>query len=315
MIFELTDTLAESILFSMEDQEVKWMVSAEKGVVVPVDAASRAGEQYQFVSKGAGIDDENFYALPEWTSGDGYELLESFTDNLHAPLARAELKQVLVSGRGVFKNFKNVLKAYPEVERKFHFFKDSQMKSRLMEWYNDLRESWGLEKLETSDIEDVDDLVQDDFVFRQYDSVKDKDDIAKGAGLVAEEYERQFAGEVGNAVAELWLRQSAYCNADEKCGFICRTQSDEFTGCVLVSFCPSSAKKTVTLTDFFVLQNYRGLGIGKELFSECLASLKKRGIQWVLTATMIIPESIEPLLTRSGFEKIGSGFVADLCKE
>lgn len=315
MIFELTDALTESILFSMEDQDLKWMVYAEKGIVVPVSAAARMSEQYKLVPEAAEIDDENFYELPEWTSGDGYELLETFTDNLHAPLARAELKQVLVSGRGVFKNFKNVLKAYPEVERKFHFYKDAQMKSRLMDWYNDLRESWGLEKLETSDIEEFDDLVQNDFVFRQYDSVKDKNDIAFGAGKVAEEYKQQFDGEVGNAVAELWLRQSAYCNADEKYGFVCRTQSDEFTGCVLVSLCPSSAKKTVTLTDFFVSQNYRGLGIGKELFSECLSGLKKRGIQWVITANMIIPETLEPLLTRSGFEKIGSGFVADLCKE
>jgi len=302
MVFELTDSLTENILFSMEDQEKKWMVDAEKETVVPM--------QENFCT-----DEEKYYALPEWTSGDGFKLLEDFTGGLHSPLARAELKQVLVSGRGVFKNFKNILKAYPEVERKFHFYKDSQMKARLMEWYNDLRESWGLEKLETSDVEEVDDLVQNDFVIRQYDSVKDKNDVAEGAGFVAEEYRQQFGGEVGNAVAELWLRQSAYCDAGCKYGFVCHTQSDEFTGCVLVSLCPSSAKKTVLITDFFVHQNYRGLGIGKELFLECLAGLRKRGVQWVVTANTIIPEAMEPLLTQQGFEKVGSGFVADLSKE
>src|SRR5574344_382106 len=273
----------------------------------------RTAAEYGAVPANAKIDDDKFYALPEWTSGDGYALLESFTNTLYSPLARAELKQVLVSGRGVFKNFKNVLKAYPEVERKWHFYKDSKMRARLMDWYNELRESWGLEKLEQTDVEEVGDLVQNDVMFREYDSAKDRNDIALGVSFVADEYKRQFAGEVGDAVAELWRRASTYDEA-AKYGFVCRTQSDEFAGCILVSNCPSSAKKTVTLTDFFVVQNCRGLGIGKELLSKCLAGLRRRGFQWFLIANTIIPQTMEPLLTQSGFEKLGSGFVADLCR-
>lgn len=315
MVFDLTDALADSILFSMEDQDCSWMVDAKNGVVIPQDVSFRNSAEYSSVPISAHIDDENYYALPEWNSGDGYSLLEDFTNDLHAPLARAELKQVLVSGRGVFRNFKNVLKAYPDVERKWHFFKDDRMRERLMDWYNELRESWGLEKLEKSDVEEMDDLVKDDFMFCEYDSLKDRNDIAHGAALLAEEYKRQFNGEVGDAIATLWQRSSACCEADAKFGFVCRTQSDEFAGCALVARCPSSAKKTVTLTDFFVVQNYRGLGIGKELFSRCLVDLKNRGFQWVLVAGTVIPESMEPLLTQSGFVKIGSGFVADVCKE
>ena len=82
-----------------------------------------------------------------------------------------------------------------------------------------------------------------------------------------------------------------------------------------ISLCPANARKTVCITDFFVLQNYRGLGIGRELFSTCLESLKKHGIQWVLIANTIIPETMEPLLIQFGFKKLGSGFVADLCTE
>lgn len=313
MIFDLTDSLANAILFSMEDQDCSWMVDAEHGTVVPKDAQQRTAAEYGAVPANAKIDDDKFYALPEWTSGDGYALLESFTNTLYSPLARAELKQVLVSGRGVFKNFKNVLKAYPEVERKWHFYKDSKMRARLMDWYNELRESWGLEKLEQTDVEEVGDLVQNDFMFREYDSAKDRNDIALGVSFVADEYKRQFAGEVGDAVAELWRRASTYDEA-AKYGFVCRTQSDEFAGCILVSNCPSSAKKTVTLTDFFVVQNCRGLGIGKELLSKCLAGLRRRGFQWFLIANTIIPQTMEPLLTQSGFEKLGSGFVADLCR-
>lgn len=301
MIFNLTDDLADSILHSMEDQTCRWMVDAENNSLVPEQNC---------------IDEEKFYSLPEWTSSDGFELLESFTNKLHSPLARTELKDVLVSGRGVFRNFKNVLKAYPEVERKFHFYKDDVMKKRLTEWYNSLRESWGLEKLESvSDMEEMDELVQNDFVFREYDSNLDWNDITLAEGLLLEEIKKQYYGEIGDAFAELWKIFSSYDEPFSKHGFVCRTQTEEFTGCILTSLCPKNAKKTVCITDFFVLQNYRGLGIGRELFSACLESLKKNGIQWVLIANTIIPESMEPLLIQLGFKKLGSGFMADLCTE
>lgn len=301
MIFELTDSLEHDILFSMEDQETRRAVDAAGGMLVPADSVA--------------VDEENYYALPEWTSGDGYTLLKDFTNNLYTPLAREDLKRVLIGGRGVFRNFKNVLKSYPAVERRWHYYKDACMKKRLMEWYNTLRESWGFERLAVLDgeeLEETEELVQDDFIFRAYDSVKDRDDIARGVVTVAEEYRTQFPCEVGDAVAYMWQEQSAHAAAEQKYGFVCRSQSDEFTGCIMVSFCPSSARKTVALTDFFVLQNYRGLGIGKELLSECLAGLKGRGVQWVLITNTIVPDSMESLLSQWGFKKLGSGFLADL---
>ena len=122
-------------------------------------------------------------------------------------------------------------------------------------------------------------------------------------------------GELGNALAEVWKMLSSYGEPSSKYGFVCHSQTEEFTGCILTSLCPANARKTVCITDFFVLQNYRGLGIGRELFSTCLESLKKHGIQWVLIANTIIPESMEPLLIQLGFKKLGSGFMADLCTE
>jgi len=317
MVFELSDSLIDDILFSMEDQNCKRMVSAKNCIVVPQDSLLWDSELKDKLPENACVDDDNFYELPVWSSGDGYELLDSFTEGLHSPFARAELKNVLVSGRGVFRNFKDVLKSYPEVERKFHFYKDSKMKMRVIEWYNGLRESWGLEKLDalnTDDVEEVDELVQNDFVFSQYDSVKDRNDVESTAGFLAEEYKKQFAGEIGDAVAEMVNRLSSFSSSEDKYGFVCHNLDEEFTGCVLVSSCPSYSKRTVTLTDFFVLQNYRGLGIGKELFSRCLAGLRSCGVQWILIANTIIPKTMVPLLNQYGFEKIGSGFVADLCK-
>ncbi len=297
MVFELTDPLAEELIHAMENQDELYVLDAESGCVVP--AAEKEA------------DEENIYTLPSWSSEDGYKMLETFVSELHAPLARAELKEVLVSGRGVFRNFKNVLKSYPEVDRKFHFYKEKEMRARLYDWYNALRESWGLEKLE-QEADEVGDLVHEDFVFRGYDPVQDKDCVALGASAVAEEFKTMWPGEVGQAVSVLWHRQCEYGSPAGVNGFVCRTLSDEFTGCILVSPCPSSAKKTVIVTSYFVLQNYRGLGIGGELISTCLSHLRERGIQWVIIADSIIPKTLEPLLTRMGFEQTGFGFAADL---
>ena len=59
-------------------------------------------------------------------------------------------------------------------------------------------------------------------------------------------------------------------------------------------------------------EKYRGLGIGRKLFEQSLAELKKRRFKWVLIANTIIPETITPLLLCSGFKPIGSGYIADL---
>lgn len=305
MIFELTDSLVSDILFAMEDQTNTSFVDAQTASLVSKDSALNSG----------GPDSERFYALPEWTSGDGYALLVSFTENLHSPLAHTELKNVLDSGRGVFRNFKDVLKAYPQIERKWHFYKNKCMKKRIAEWYAFLRESWGLEALSSSSedfLEETDELLQSDFTFNSYSSVRDNEDVERGKILVAEEFKTQYEGELGNAAAFLWQQVSALAAPENKMGFVCRTQSEEFAGCVLAAFCPSQAKKTVVLTDCFVLHDYRGLGIGRELFSQSLALLKQNGIQWVLLGNSIIPQEMEPLLDRLGFKRSGSCYMADL---
>ena len=48
------------------------------------------------------------------------------------------------------------------------------------------------------------------------------------------------------------------------------------------------------------------------LLSQSLELLRKRKIQWVIIANVIIPDSMIPLLNRSGFKKIGSGYIARL---
>ncbi|MBD5427180.1 MAG: GNAT family N-acetyltransferase [Treponema sp.] len=297
MVFDLTDSIAQRIAFAMENQEADFVLDARSGSVVPAEEKS--------------ADEETVYTLPSWDSHDGYRVLESFVSGLHAQKAKQELKNVLIAGRGVFRNFKAVIKQYPEVERKWHFYKEKQMRFRLMEWYNALRESWGLEVL-SEDFDDSDDLIEEDFVFRAYNPVQDKDCVALGADAVFAEYEKSAEGELGQAFAELFAR-SDFGTTEDTYGFVCRTLTDDFAGCLMVSPFPSCAKKTVIMTRFFVNQNYRGLGIARALLSFCLSQLREHGVRWFIMVR--VPQILEPTLIRFGFEKNDAGFVADLNKE
>ena len=66
------------------------------------------------------------------------------------------------------------------------------------------------------------------------------------------------------------------------------------------------------LTSLFVPASFRGLGIGTELISMCLSQLKKLGKTWLILPQMFIPDFLEPLLLRTGFEKIESGYAVKL---
>ena len=274
MVFDLTDSLAEAVLFAMENQEHDFVLDAASGMVISADEKS--------------ADEETVYTLPDWDSHDGYELLESFVSGLHAPQAKADLRNVLIAGRGVFRNFKNVIRQYPEVERKWHFYKAKQMRLRLMEWYNALRESWGLEAL-SDEIEEFDDLIEEDFVFRAYNPAQDKDCVALGADAVFTEFEKSAEGELGQAFAAMW--RDSFAQGRDESGFVCRTLSDDFAGCLLISPFPSCATKTVQVTALFVNQNYRGLGIARALLLFCMTHVRERGIRWIIITR--IPQILE----------------------
>ena len=304
MVFELTESLIDDIIFSMEDQNSEFVFDSKSASLVPLDCLL-VSEQDELG------ENENIYPLPEWTSDKGFEIMERFAENVRVPKVREELQRVLANGRGVFRNFKNVLKEYPHIEKRFHNFKKSEMRAVVVEWYNSLRESWGLEKL-NQDFEEYNELTQEDFEFHPYNHQKDNDCVVSEANKVAEEIKAVFGGNMAKAIAHFWLRKFNYESPADIDGIICRTLSEEFAGCLLFSKCESFAKNVVALTAVFVNQNYRGLGITRELFSRGISYLKKSGIQSFIIVDSVIPDYLEPLLTRCGFEKKGSAYTLEL---
>jgi GNAT superfamily N-acetyltransferase len=307
MAFELTKSVIDDIIFSMEDQNSEFVFDAESACIVPLDSLDE--DEVNELQE-----NENVYPLPEWSSDDGFKIMEEFAESVRVPKIQRELQQVLANGRGVFRNFKNVLKLYPHIEKRFHAFKEAKMRSVVVDWYNSLRESWGLEKL-NQDFDDYDDLIQQDFEFIPYNQTKDYDCILAEAKKIAEEIKEDFTGEAAKAIAHFWLRRFELESGDSKqlpfLGIVARTTAEDFAGLLLFSDCSSFAKKVVALTAIFVNQNFRGLGIARELFSRGISYLKSSGIQSIIIADSALPDFLEPLIARCGFEKKGSFYVLE----
>lgn len=292
MVFPLTGSLFADILNALENQEQSFLIDAESRTLVHADGITSDGIRY--------------YSLPEWDSAAGFALRTEFADKLRAPLAKEELQRVLHSGRGVFKSFKNVLKEFPQVEKLWHLYKNKSMQRFIGSWYNSLREIWGLEQLELEP-EENGDLLHDDFVFNEYGE-SDFNEIS-GFFLHAKENcsDGDFPEQINKAALKLWERQFACCGKNS-IGFICRSLSGEFAGFITAAPISEKIERIFTLTGFYVSEKYRGLGIGAELVSMLIQSLKDLKIESTLAAFMILPESALNLLEKQGFEKAGTGF-------
>ena len=297
MTFTLTESLLDEIITALENQEQQFLVDAAQNKLIEKTDGSKG-------------DDELFYELPEWDSAAGFKLREDFVSNLNSPLAHEALQEVLHSGRGVFRNFRNVIKDYPEVEKRWHIYKNNKMMCYINNWYNNLREVWGLEKLDYVPESD-DSLIHDDFSFTAY-TQENKKELLLHMNAAFRERNENLSPELSQAIYNIWLEQFELAESKGELGFICRSFSNDFAGCITVSQVSQKQEKVMVLTSLFVPEAFRGLGIGTELINMCLSELKKLGKTWLILPNMTVPDYLESLLLRTGFNKIDSGFAAEL---
>jgi GNAT superfamily N-acetyltransferase len=188
------------------------------------------------------------------------------------------------------------------------------MKQHILEWYNTLREAWGLEAL-SGEPEDSANLVYGDFTVREYNGASDAQAVSLLKGEFLAELEALYPGEQGIAVSELWRAVSDYGLDAKAQTLVTENAMGEFAGFISAVHCPSYAVYTVVLNVFIVKRAYRGLGVGKVLLEKYLDLLRARNIRWVFIVTPFIPETVIPFLLRCGFERLGSSFVLDLIEK
>ena len=280
MQFELSSALIDDILFSMEDQDGEFLVDTREGLVV-------SAEDEGFDSEAA---EGRYIPLPEWDSSGGFRLMERFAATLRNALVREELSAALDSGRGVFRAFKNTLARYPETEKLWYAFKEREMKRVVIEWYNALRESWGLELI-GEEPEDIEGLALEDFSFSE--------------GLAAdmphaEKLRKSCLEEYGGADVFRGMGEWAFPG---DVSFVSRSAGGDFAGYI-------SAKKesgALRVCALEIEREYRGLGLGKALLARLLEKADSLGIGDIIIdlpaeqeffSRALLRESFKPRVTR-----------------
>jgi GNAT superfamily N-acetyltransferase len=295
MQFELTNTLMDEILFFMEDQDGEFYLDTQEGIVVNKDSDDFNEEDFD-------ADDTRYISLPDWGPSDGFRLMERFAAGLHNALIREELSAALDRGRGVFRAFKDTLSQYPEAEKLWYAYKDSEMKREVISWYNSLRESWGLELI-GEEPEDIVSLVLEDFRFRA-GTEQDNDKAEKLHNIIlsgAEPYnnesismdERAFPGDLCLVAETAGGEFAGYINAMR-----CNAASNDKTanGSIATSI-PS-----LRICAIEVYAEYRGLGLGKALITRLLEQADNEKMQHIIIDLPAGQEHFARVLLRENFK-------------
>ena len=311
-------------MFSMENQDQILSFDALEGICVDMDAID---DDYEIV-----IDDQRYYDLPDWTSAQGFRVMEQFTARVHNPLLREALLNTLGQRKGVFRRYKEVLRAAPAVEREWYRFKDRQMKAAVYEWYNDLRKFWGLEKISFEE-ETETQLLQEDFTFQVekrgtlntellHNFIR-KTEVRSDDGdkiLSFDDFDERAAFEAARMLGYTSFFDANVCAAAEQkhgttqhnAAYI--TASNENGLCGVCSIVAFPFNESFCIPFLRVLPEYRGLGLGKELLQRARSYTKPLADVLIFTDFCTPPYFITEL-ERNGFERAGLLYVKDLSEE
>ena len=135
---------------------------------------------------------------------------------------------------GIFKNFKKVLREYPEVEKQWFSFKKQKMSQIVVEWYNTLRSSWGLEALDEEPGDNAD-IIHDDFNFREVSFSRDLEKIRDSEEACFFELKENQDGEIGSVISEISRRLHKSFEKDFSFSLFAETIDGVYAGCIEAS--------------------------------------------------------------------------------
>jgi GNAT superfamily N-acetyltransferase len=250
----------------MENQDGEFLLDTQKIIVVDI-------HNNDYKDKVDFNDERRFISLPQWSSSEGYRLMETFAAKLKNPVVRQELSAALNRNKGVFRSFRNVLEQYPETEKMWFNFKKQKMKDEVAAWYNSLREEWGLEPVGIEP-EDNSSLVLEDFTLRE-GKTSDYENAADLHKLCIEEREDK-------TLSTLFEETNPFVFPGDLC-VIVENPAGDFCGFI------SAVKDSnlhLRICQLEVKSEYRGMGLGKILLAKLLEKTGEKNI------TIDLPENL-----------------------
>ena len=292
--FSITPEIIDQIIFGMENQKEDMILDAETGLVIP--AASVPEEERS---------QERYYDLPVWGPIDGFQLMEGFAGALRNPIYRERLRQILSSGRGVFRGFKNVLKERPDLEKKWFLYKERFMKQRAREWYNDLCGYWDV--LDTGEEPaEIEDLFLEDF--RIVPVYGDDPDVQENR----QAYFKEIYHSYPENLRDILISQAEWRMRGPDFILKSLTPSGGTAG-ILCGFIEEKGGEAFLFLDtLYVLPEFRGAGIASGLMDQAAESAYDRGIRRMMISLCPEGNILGENFKRRGFRPFSTTLEQDL---
>lgn len=272
--FQITENIFDSVVYSMENQDEQLYLNISNGEFQNYD------------------DDTSLIPLPEWNSNDGYRLMEHFTQMLpDTPFSR-RLKDILSSGKGVFRRFKDTLQEKPELLDWWRRYKDYQMRKTAREWFSEWSQAIDLDSLDPEP-EDWDDLPLSEFVFRQAEG-DDMPVILRWHKEALEESpaEDPYAEQLSGIRAEPVRSEEIQ---------VAETPMGELAGFAWIQLGDGEINPDGILRQLYVAPEYRRSGLGRSLMEHAFGTLSARGAVKLRVCLGEKGRLLESSLERAGF--------------
>ncbi len=259
----LTDEFLFQIIFCMEDQANSYYIDLKRQDIC----------EQVFIEERIEEEPDRFLPLPEWIPSDGFHTMEKFVSTLRNPIYRERLRKVLQLGKGVFRQFKDVVHEQPSIEKMWYYFKDKEMRHRVYEWYELHTNAFALASLHIQGPEtETLDVIKEDFIISEdFEGLKD-------------EY-RQFCEMCLNTYNNLETIYRPLMTAEiEKKWEIgehdhvlfALSNEKEVAGILVYFIAPSS--NVVVVKAYYIKEEFRGIGLFHLLFDTLCEKMNNRGI-------------------------------------
>jgi ribosomal protein S18 acetylase RimI-like enzyme len=257
MNFTLTAQMIDKIAFAMEDQKERYVVDVDTGELLPLSTHPGA------------LPEDRYVQLPRWGSAEGFHLMESFITSLDNPAYQAKLARALTMGKGVFRAFKDALKA-SKIEKLWFDYKERRLRGIIVSWYNSNREARGLAQL-PAEPEETEELVMSDFSL-VWDVKEHREDILR---LDRNAFFELFPEESPERLQERYSEKRSGLPAlggEESPILIAETPDGELAGFAW-GFIEG---KSVHIIQLAIVPGLRGIGLGQAIVKRFLTDMRSR---------------------------------------